>query len=130
MATADKKTVLEDQNFNSDRLSTQVRLVALGLLAVVWALIINPPGQLTTNRSALLGVACLAIVAMLLDLFQYAAGYQESRQLYADLEAGHHRGYRTDSFLYRLRTSCFWAKQIAVVLAGLLFLIVVVPRLF
>jgi hypothetical protein len=37
MAIAEKKTVLEDQNFNSDRLSTQVRLVALGLLAIVWA---------------------------------------------------------------------------------------------
>jgi hypothetical protein len=129
MATADKKTTLEDQNFNSDRLSTQVRFVALGLLAVVWALVINPPEQIAISRQGLLWVACIVISSMLIDLVQYAAGYESSRRLYRDLEAGHERGYRKKGFLYRVRGWCFWGKQVGVLVAGLLFLLVVIPSL-
>lgn len=74
-------------------------------------------------------VACIVILSMLIDLVQYAAGYESSRRVYHDLEAGHERGYPKKGVLYRLRGWCFWGKQFGVLLAGLLFLIVVIPKL-
>lgn len=65
MAVAEKKQVQDDLNFNSDRLSTQVRLIALGILALVWALVTNPPAGLALNRRALLAAAGVAILSML-----------------------------------------------------------------
>jgi hypothetical protein len=129
MPSADKKTVLDDQNFNSDRLSTQVRLIALGLLAVVWALLVSTQVPIQVDRRGLIIVACLAILAMLLDLAQYAVGYQASKSLYDALEHGEDRGYSKTSLAYRARTFFFWAKQAAVILAGLTFLAVTIPRL-
>jgi hypothetical protein len=123
------KDVLEDQNFNSDRLSQQVRLIALGLLAVVWALLITTQVQVPLSRRGLIMVACLAILAMLFDLVQYAIGYESSRRTYEAIEHGTARGYPRKSALYQARQAFFWAKQIVVMLAGILFLVVTVPKL-
>jgi hypothetical protein len=46
-----------------------------------------------------------------------------------DLEAERERGYPKKGFFRRLRVWCFWAKQAGVLIAGLLFLIVVAPKL-
>jgi hypothetical protein len=106
-----------------------VRLVAFGLLAIVWALVINPPAGIDINRRGLLWVVCLVILAMLLDLVQYAAGYEMSRRVYEKLEDGEQVGYPKKGFLYRLRRWSFWVKQVGVLAAGVLFLAVVVPGL-
>lgn len=124
-----KKGVLEDQHFNSDRLSQQVRLIALGLLAVVWALLVTTQVQVPISRRGLIAVACLAIFAMLLDLAQYAVGYESSRQTYAAMEDGKARGYSKKSGLYVARQVFFWGKQLVIALAGILFLVVTVPKL-
>src|SRR5437667_45840 len=58
----------QEAQWLSDRLSVQVRWVAVGILAFVWGLIISPPKGLDLSPKLLLWAGLLAILALLLDL--------------------------------------------------------------
>ena len=80
---ASKSDITEDLNFLTDRLSTQVRTTALGVLVFSWGLLM---GESTVARSLaaqlkrdLVAVAALAVLAMLCDILQYLFGYWNTR---------------------------------------------------
>jgi len=120
----------QEAQWLSDRLSVQVRWVAVGILAFVWGLIISPPKGLDLSPKLLLWAGLLAILALLLDLLQYLFGYLYTMQTLRKIEKGKtEQSYNRRHPLYRLRDACFVAKQIVVFVAGILLVVAVVPPL-
>jgi hypothetical protein len=68
---ATKEKIIEDLNFVSNRISSQVRSIALGVIAIVWALLVGEkPGNLAFEpqaRAQLLIAALLAMATMFCD---------------------------------------------------------------
>ena len=120
----------QEAQWLSDRLSVQVRWVAVGILAFVWGLIISPPKGLDLSPKLLLWAGLLAILALLLDLLQYLFGYLYTMQTLRKIEKGKtEQSYNRRHPLYRLRDACFVAKQIVVFVAGIVLVVAVVPPL-
>lgn len=74
-----RKKVNEELDFLTDRLSSQVRAIALGLIAITWGLLI---GDVKLNsvisrdqRYGLLSICAIALFALFLDFLQYMFGY-------------------------------------------------------
>lgn len=114
MPTKDK--VIDALNWVTDRLSTQVRTVALSVLALAWGLLI---GDKEADKSIamqrkwhLLGIGGAAVVAMFFDFMQYVSGYINTHALLREMErTGATSGsYNTDSWSYRFRMAFFYAK--------------------
>src|ERR1017187_7720889 len=74
----------------SDRISTQVRTLALGVLAVLWAVWTSDSAATRTIgvhlRSHAVGIACVAVLTLLADFGQYAFGYRVSLDLRKKME--------------------------------------------
>lgn len=127
---------LEDLNFTADRLSSQVRAIAIGLLGVTWAILIGESTlfkQLSHDLGQwLFRVGILSILALFFDFLQYASGYAYSDHLRKNLEAKKLKelDYDYRHPLWRLRRTMFWLKQITVVIAVVLFIWVLIPYLF
>jgi hypothetical protein len=115
--------VLERLAAVSDRISLQVRTLALGLLAFTWAIFVGDSDLPTRLAIAfkwhLLLIAGLAIAALALDLLQYVVGYLVADSLRMRLESTNtEKGeYEYDSFGYRTQTWCFFGKQIVIGIA-------------
>lgn len=106
-----EKDVLENVRWLSDRISTQVRVVAAGILALAWGLIVQPQPVLWIDRRQLLVTAMLALLVFVVDLAQYVAGYMNAQRYLRRLERGEKvAGYNTKDWGHRLRRWGFWAK--------------------
>ena len=111
MPSTQKETVLADLDFASDRLSTQVRQLALGELALVWALLVGEKQDgLPLQKVWLIRIAFLSLTTMALDFCQYIAAYLASRRAWEDLRAGGDGQYDRKSLAWYLRSWCFGAK--------------------
>ncbi|HXA85666.1 MAG TPA: hypothetical protein VNZ47_11345 [Candidatus Dormibacteraeota bacterium] len=115
----------------SDRLSTRSRALALGLIAFFWT-ILTSNSELAKRfsqafKSQLLGVAGLAILALLFDFLHYAVAYYYANNVRKEAEASttHQAKYDYTHPLYRMQDVCFYMKQICVFLGsvGLLVLL-------
>jgi hypothetical protein len=109
----------------SERISTQVRWFAAGVLALVWGLLVTPPEALKLSPQVLLVVALLAVSVLFFDFLQYAVGYLSVHHLHREiLRAPDHSvaGFDTTDLRYRARRLFFWLKQAMAVLtfAGLI----------
>ena len=120
--------VVEELNFISDRLSTQARTVAIGLLAVVWTILVGESAFLRKLSEglgkSLLLVSVLSIVVLLVDFLQYVFGYIG---VHKTLKAAEAKGLKESEFdlkslPLRLRTILFWTKQIVLICTLVLFL--------
>lgn len=121
--------VSEEAQWLSDRISVQVRWVAVGTLAFVWGLILSPPRELALSPRLVLSAGLLAIAALLVDLLQYVVGYVYTMRILRRMERGVDASYNRRHVLYRLRHYCFVAKQIIVLAAGVMLAIAVLPPL-
>lgn len=121
--------VSEEAQWLSDRLSVQVRWVAVGILALVWGLIISPPRELALSPRLVLLAGLLAIAALFVDLLQYIVGYVYAMRILRRMERGADASYNRRHLLYRLRHYCFVAKQIIALGAGVVLGIAVLPPL-
>ena len=110
--TSNKAVVLADLDFATDRLSTQVRQLSLGVLAVSWALLVKDEGtpSLTLGTPVLLGFAAMAILTMVVDFLQYLAAYFASRRALEDLKDGGTGKYKNSWRSFRARKWCFALK--------------------
>ena len=123
--------IYEHLDFASDRLSTQIRTLTFGILALVWlflsgskdvaALRIDGTGQL-------LGIAVLGVLTLLIDAVQYWSSYLSSNAVRKEAEARNETeaAYDETSLWRRLQRGCFWAKQVTALLATLWLLILLV----
>jgi hypothetical protein len=112
----------------TDKISTQVRTVSVGILVLTWGLLVGESSAAKNIASqlkgSLLAIGLAAIMVMVLDFLQYVAGYFDTLGVLRRVEAqGAKEGtWNPRSILYRVRQGCFYSKQfllIAVVLAML-----------
>jgi hypothetical protein len=129
------KELIEELQFLSDRISTQVRTISVSLIAFVWILLIggdNAPFKFSLfERRQLLIIVFLALIAMLLDFLQYFFGYLYTNSLRKDLEESEKEKGEYDycSWKYRLRIDMFWSKQIILMVAAVWLGIIIVWHL-
>jgi hypothetical protein len=130
MATAFLPEVIQELQGLSDRISAQIRLVAAGLLAVAWALLVSPRDfTIQISPTWLLFVTCLCLLTMGLDLAQYVFGYLDSAARKALMERNPSvRGWNRTATLYHLRSWCFWTKLVAVAAAFLALMVPLIVR--
>jgi len=113
-----KSKVVEDLNFITDKLSTQVRTIALGILVFVWGLLV---GQSATTldiakhwKWTLMGLGGAAIFVMLIDFLQYVAAYWNVSSL--EQTMGQTGEYDTSSISYKLRLNLFGLKIVLLIM--------------
>jgi hypothetical protein len=122
--------IYERLDFASDRLSTQIRTLALGVLALIWLFLSGSKDvadlRLSASNKQLLAIAGLCITALLIDAAQYWASYLSSNAVRKEAEEKNHKEaeYDETSLLRRLQQGCFWAKQVAAVLATAWLLVI------
>ncbi len=73
------KEFISERNFVTDRISTQVRIIAIGLLATTWSLLIGQANifkdTLQCFRSHFILISIIAIVVLFFDFVQYWFSY-------------------------------------------------------
>ena len=129
---ATEKEVLERKKDTSDKVSTQVRTMGLGLLAFTWGLIISDSplakAIAETLKWHLLLIGFLSILTVFLDFLQYVLGYQVALRLLRSMEArGADTGdYDYKSFLWRAQNWLFYGKQILLAMAASYLLMAII----
>jgi hypothetical protein len=127
------KEVVEELQWVSDRISTQVRTLGVGLIAITWGLLIAQPqiaGPLPDwIEKHLLIVGILALGAMVCDFMQYICAYWNTKGLldHMEREGLKEAEYDYASRLYKSRALFFWLKQILIGIAYIWFLAVIIP---
>lgn len=121
--------IIEELRFISDRISTQIRTLALGLLAIAWSILV---GDSTFLRhlseelgKRLLLIAALSVFVLLLDFLQYVTAYIYVNNVRKKAEAAglEEITYPTGSWLRGFRSFFFWSKQFVFVVTLVLFLV-------
>ena len=121
---ASEEDVLARKKDMSDKISTQVRTLGLGILALTWGLVVSESAiarDITKRlRTPLLCVGTLAIGVILFDFLQYACAYEVARRLLNKMEAEKSTEgyYDYSSPLWILQSVLFYAKQIVLGLAA------------
>ena len=122
-----REEILERWNFFADRMSTQVRTIAIGLLATAWALLIGKL-EVTRNMVAELEthfflIGALAIFTLVLDFLQYLSGFLNTHKLVAKMDRHNldEADYEYD-VLYKLNDIFFWAKQVSIIACAFWFI--------
>jgi hypothetical protein len=123
-AMPELKDIYEELGFISDRISTQVRTIALSVLALAWLFLAGgnsaPTLPAVMNRRWLLGIAATAIGVLVADYLQYLFGYLATNAVRKKAEA---EGKKTAEYVYtdlryRLRAFFYWFKQVLTILAA------------
>jgi hypothetical protein len=133
---ASKKNIMKDLDFLSDRISTQVRTVALGLLAMSWGLLIGRSDVAIKiagdMKKSLMFIGGIAFLTMFLDFLQYFFGYLYTSSLLKQMEREKREETRFSysDCRYVFRTYLFWGKQIFLIIGVLWFVIVLCKYLF
>lgn len=101
----------------SDKISAQVRFIAVSILAVVWALLLggeDAPAVSSRDQIHLLIISIASIGTLTVDYIHYLFGFLSTREVLKRFEAGDNPqalvNYR--SFKYRVRVAAFWLKQV------------------
>ncbi len=134
------KTIREDLDFVSNRISEQVRQISLGILAFVWLFLSGgekaPILPSKPDTDVLLWAALLSLGAMGFDYLQYVVSFFNSsaalRRAEADDDETSEEApvlYDYGSALYVGRTVLFWLKQGSVVASSVLLVWSVVKAL-
>ena len=125
-------TIYENLDFASDHLSTQIRTLTFGVLALVWLFLSGgkdvPALKLGVTNEPLLVIAALCVLTLLIDAAQYWAYYLSSNAVRREAESKNRTEaeYDETSLLRRLQQGCFWAKQVSAVLATAWLLLILV----
>jgi len=128
---AKKADIIDDKNFLSDTLSTQVRYVTFSVLGIAWGFFVGNTdftGKFVNeHHKGLVLLFALSVLTLLADYLQYWAGYSYAAKLIKNMEQDGRQemSYNRTHLLYRLRESCFFAKQglLVINVVGLLWLL-------
>ena len=110
------KEIIERRSFFSDRISSQVRIVAISLLATTWGLLIGKVKMLDSSSEILLKdliiVSSIAICVLFIDFMQYLFAYLNTDRLISEMDEKklEEADYKYDNY-YNLSVFFFWAKQ-------------------
>lgn len=126
-----KAKIQEDKDFTSNRLSELSRYISFGTLAVIFSILSSESviwKKLQTDYKILAFFCALfGIISIFLDFLQYVFGYFTS----CKAASGSNPTYKYDKswITYRFRVGCFWTKQYAAALSGILLLIIMLVSL-
>jgi hypothetical protein len=121
---ATKADILARKKDMSDKISTQVRTLGVGILALTWGLTISDSAiakEMTVKlKMPLLWVGTLAIGVVLLDFLQYVCAYDVARRLLNYVEANSlaEGEYDYTSPLWILQSVLFYGKQLLLAAAS------------
>lgn len=118
-----KDQVKEEADFNSTRISETSRFVGFGLLAIYYAMMIDPAGAFASDSWWVTCVGLFGALAVALDYFQYVCGYAMARAALRDAEHRYHQGLAV--IYFPLKWLAFVAKQLFA-LAGSVAVIVLI----
>ena len=113
-----RDVIQRDHDDCSSRISEQVRVISIAVLALIWLFIAGGDDKPTLPSAPdirlLLASAGLSILAMVFDYFQYLMGYLSSESLLRYMEKHNQETgeYDSESSTYRLRGIFFTAKQV------------------
>ena len=123
-------SIYDDLNFASDRLSTQIRTLTFGTLALDWLFLSGNkqvPILKIGGNGPLLAIAFLCVLTLLFDGAQYWSMYLSANSVRRKAEEHNHKEaeYDESSLARRFQQFCFWAKQVTAAIGtiGLLTLI-------
>jgi len=124
--------VVEEYQFVSDKISTQVRTVALGIIAFIWILLIGkdplpfPFSPGFKRQFFVIGFLCLLI--LFFDFLQYFFSYLLTSRLIDKTEADKKTEavYNYNDIRYRLCNIFFIAKIVALFIAVLWISVLVI----
>jgi hypothetical protein len=103
----------------TDRISTQVRWFAGGVVALVWGVLETPPKSIGLSSTALVLVGLSAVSILFFDFAQYVAAFVAARRSHNKLlETADQTlpGYDPTDLARRARTMFFWVKIVLTVL--------------
>lgn len=128
--------VMSARSSASEALSSQVKTIALGVLAIVWLLLGGTEQELSDKfacyTTPLLWIAFVCVVALLADFMQYVFALIESDfALKASLKAtrSEDAGFDEGSVLRKLSVTCFIIKLVTAAAAALWLLSIMIGAL-
>jgi hypothetical protein len=114
-----KAKLVEELNWLTDKISTQVWTLNLGTLATTWSLLIATRGSEQFIKSSnAIPIMALCIVAMLCELGQYYAGYFNAKSILNRLGESEKFEYDEKAPLYILRHWLFYIKAALTLIAA------------
>lgn len=124
-----KSDLIDNLNWTTERLSSRVWSIAVGVLATCLAYIIESTkknGEPFLSPVDVAMPAGIALIALLLDLLQYVAANRQSLALLREIEAkGAESGlYDPKSFASRLRSFAYTAKIGACVVSAVWLIVI------
>jgi hypothetical protein len=125
MRSADK--LIDELDWLTNKICSQVWTLNLGALATTWSLLIAA-GKVRIEAADAIPIMGLCIFAMLCELAQYLAGYVNARRILKSLRDSGRTEFEFDKSapLYILREACFYAKIVLSVAAAIWLLVVLV----
>ena len=127
------KDIVNELQWLSERISTQVRTLGISLIAIAWGILIGQPeiaGSIPDAlKKSLLIVGILALGAMVCDFLQYFFAYLNNHRMLRKMENEKlaEAYYNYGAILYRMRGFFFWFKQILLVVACIWFFAAIIP---
>jgi hypothetical protein len=118
------KEFIEERTFITDRISTQVRIIGIGLLATTWSLLFGKVDSfkdiILQCRTHFIIIGTIAMTALALDYLQYLFSYTNIDKKLSEMEDNHLKesDYNYDDKYYKLSKWSFVGKQV-VLLVGL-----------
>lgn len=125
--------ILDRKREVSGQVSAQTRALALGMLAISWALLTTPYEPLLSmarhvSRLLILGLAVVAVLVLVMDLLQYVAATSvaEKATQEAEKSAQLTAAYDSSSFAYRAQAFLYYGKFVLLVVAGVMMAVIFV----
>jgi hypothetical protein len=120
-----------DLDFATDRLSSQIRALTAGILALVWVFLSggkDAPKLGVGSNEPLVLIGGLCILTFLLDALQYWAMFVSADTVRKKAEKLKHTEaeYDEKSFARRVQTWTFWGKQVSCAVSAFWLLAVIV----
>jgi hypothetical protein len=118
-----RKDLLEELNWTTEKISSQVWILNLGILGTTWSLLISradpdkSAAKFNISFFEARWIIVLCLLGLLCDMGQYLSAYLLSDKIRKEMDASNAKQfeYDTDDWLYKVRENCFWAK---IVLTG------------
>jgi hypothetical protein len=120
-----KKDLVDELNWITDKISSQVWTLNLGVLGTTWTLLIATTNtKLQFQPAEAFPILFLCIASLTCEMLQYLSGYANDRRILKNVEAKNLQTFEYDpkAFLYRLRMFFFYAKILLTVFAALFLL--------
>lgn len=117
----------------SDRISTQVRTIAFGVLGITWLLLVprpDTPIPIAVPKQALIGITLLSLLAILTEFCQYLFAEKTTDETFDRAAAKGPTGkaaYNAAAFTYRAQLFCYRLKT-WLVSAAAVFLVLLLAR--